>query len=70
MFQFFDQIIAFLETIVTFVVNMFSTLIYVFVFIFNGVSYVFTCIAYLPAWVMPFVAAVIGLSVVMFLINR
>lgn len=70
MFNFFDTIIAFLQTIVNFIGNFILTIIYVIDFIFEGVFYVFTIIAYLPPWVMAFVMAVIGFSVIMFLINR
>lgn len=70
MFDFFDLIISFLETVVSFVGNIFLTIIYVIDFIFEGVFYVFTIIAYLPPWVMAFVVAVISFSVIMFLINR
>lgn len=70
MFDFFDSIISFLETIVTFVVNTILTIIYVFEFILRGITYVFTIIAYLPPWVMSFVVAVIGFSVIMFILNR
>ena len=70
MFDFFDLIISFLETIVSFIGNMVLTIIYVIDFILEGVFYVFTIIAYLPPWLMAFVVAVISFSVIMFLINR
>lgn len=70
MFDFFDLIISFLETIVSFIGNMFLTIIYVIDFIIEGIFYVFTIIAYLPPWLMAFVVAVISFSVIMFLINR
>lgn len=70
MFDFFDIIISFLQTVVNFIANTILTIIYVIDFIFEGVFYVFTIIAYLPPWVMAFVVAVISFSVIMFLINR
>lgn len=70
MFKFFDTLISFLQTIVTFVANFILTIIYVISFVLKGVVYVFTIIAYLPPWVMAFVVAVIGFSVVLFIINR
>lgn len=70
MFNFFDTIISFLQTIVNFIGNTILTILYVIDFIFEGVFYVFTIIAYLPPWVMAFVVAVISFSVIMFLINR
>lgn len=70
MFKFFDTLISFLQTIVTFVASFMLTIIYVISFVLKGVVYVFTIIAYLPPWVMAFVVAVIGFSVVLFIINR
>ena len=70
MFKFFDIIISFLETVVSFIGNMFLTILYVIDFIFEGIFYVFTIVAYLPPWVMAFVIAVISFSVILFLINR
>lgn len=70
MFKFFDTLISFLQTVVTFVANFILTIIYVISFVLKGVVYVFTIIAYLPPWVMAFVVAVIGFSVVLFIINR
>ena len=70
MFNFFDTLISFLQTIVDFIGNFILTILYVIDFIFEGVIYVFTCIAYMPPWIMSFVVAVIGFSIVMFLINR
>ena len=52
MFKFFDIIISFLETVVSFIGNMFLTILYVIDFIFEGIFYVFTIVAYLPPWVM------------------
>lgn len=70
MFKFFDIIITFLTTIVNFVVNMILTIFYVIQFILKGVTYAFSCISYMPPFLMAFVMAVIGFSVVMVLINR
>lgn len=70
MFKFFDTLISFLQTIVTFVANFILTIIYVISFVLKGVVYVFTIVAYLPPWVMAFVVAVIGFSVVLFILNR
>lgn len=70
MFNFFDTIVSFLETIVHFIVNTILTILYVIDFIFEGVFYVFTIIAFLPPWITAFVVAVISFSVIMFLVNR
>lgn len=70
MFKFFEVIINLLEMVVGFVLNLFDMIIFVITFIAQGVVYATTCIMYLPPWVLPFVLAVIGFSVVMFIINR
>ena len=70
MFKFFDVIINLLEMVVGFVLNLFEMIIFVITFIAQGVVYATTCIMYLPPWVLPFVLAVVGFSVVMFIINR
>lgn len=70
MFKFFEIIITMLETVVGFVLNLFKMLGFIITFIAQGVVYAGTCIMYLPPWVLPFVLAVIGFSVVMFILNR
>ena len=70
MFKFFDVITSFLDTVVSFLSNFILAVIYVIDFIVEGVFYVFTIIAYLPPWLFAFVAAVVGYSVIMFIINR
>lgn len=70
MFKFFEIIITMLETVVGFVLNLFEMLGFIIAFIVQGVVYATTCIMYLPPWVLPFVLAVIGFSVVMFILNR
>lgn len=70
MFDFFDVIITMLDTVVGAVVKFFEMLLFIISFIAQGVVYAMSCIAFLPAWVLPFVLAVIGFSVVMFILNR
>ena len=70
MFKFFEIIITMLETVVGFVLNLFKMLGFIIAFIAQGAVYAGTCIMYLPPWVLPFVLAVIGFSVVMFILNR
>lgn len=67
---FFDTLIGFFETIVNFVLKFFEMLLFVITFIAQGFAYVVGILAYLPPWVLPFCLAVIGFSVVMFIINR
>lgn len=70
MFNFFDVIINFLSTIVGFVISLLEMLFYIIGFIAQGVVYAFACITYLPSWVLPFVMAAIGFSVIMIILNR
>lgn len=70
MFKFFDFLIGFFETIVNFIGHLVGGLIYIITFIAQGFTYVLTITAYLPPWILPFVLAVIGFSVVMFILNR
>lgn len=66
----FDTLIGFAETIVNFVLKFFEMLLFIITFIVQGFTYVVSILAYLPAWVLPFCIAVIGFSVVMFILNR
>lgn len=70
MFKFFDFFISIIEMIVHFIGSLFEMFIYVFEFIFEGFTYAVSAVAYLPPFAKPFVLAVIGFSVVMFIINR
>ena len=70
MFQFFDFIVNCIETIFGFLVNVADMLIYVCEFIIQGFGYIVGCFLFMPAWVLPFVMAVISFSVIMFIINR
>lgn len=70
MFQFFDVITGFLDIIVNFVVGLLKMIGYFILFVVQGFAYVLTITAYLPPWVLPFVVAVIGFSVIMLIINK
>lgn len=70
MFKFFDTIIDIISTIINFVINLFEMIGYMLGFIVQGVAWLTASVAYLPAWVLPFVTAVIAFSVIMFIINR
>lgn len=70
MFDFFDVILKYIDTVVSYVINMFQAVLYVFGFIAQGILYIGKILKVLPPWVLPFIFAVIGFSVVMFIINR
>lgn len=70
MFGFFDIIISLVQTVVGFITTVIEMIMYIFGFILNGIIYAFACIVYLPSWVLPFVTAVIGFSVIMFIIGK
>ena len=65
MFQFFDAVAGFVETVVGFIVNMIATLNIV-----RSVGWLVMCLSYLPPWMVGFVVVPISLAVVFQILNK
>ena len=59
MFQFFDAVAGFVETVVGFIVN-----------IVRSVGWLVMCLSYLPPWMVGFVVVPISLAVVFQILNK
>lgn len=70
MFQFFDAVAGFVETVVGFIVNMIATLVLVIVNIVRSVGWLVMCLSYLPPWMVGFVVVPISLAVVFQILNK
>lgn len=70
MFKFFEGIADLITTIVGYVVDFFTSLIVVVVRSVQAMAYVITVIGFLPAYVKVFVLAMIGVSLILFFINK
>lgn len=70
MFKFFEGIADLITTIVGYVVDFFTSLIVVVIRSVQAMAYVITVIGFLPAYVKVFVLAMIGVSLILFFINK
>ena len=70
MFKFFEGIADLITTIVGYVVDFFTSLIVVVVRAVQAMVYVVTVVGYLPAYVKVFILAMIGVSLILFFINK
>lgn len=70
MFKFFEGIADLITTIVGYVVDFFTSLIAVVVRAVQAMVYVVTVVGFLPAYVKVFVLAMIGVSLILFFINK
>lgn len=70
MFKFFTSIANLIHTIVTFVVSFFTNLAIVIVRSIQALAYVVEVIALLPTYVKVYILAMIGVSAILFVINK
>ncbi len=70
MFQFFDMITKFIGTAVNMVLDTFKMLVYVIGFIVQGFTYLFTCVAMLPAFIQAFIIVLVAYSVIITILNK
>lgn len=70
MFKFFDVIISLIEHVVNMVLSSFKIIIYVFGFIGQGLAYMFSCVALLPAFIQAFLIVIIAYSVLITVLNK
>lgn len=70
MFDFFDQVIGFIETVFTFFLNMVQSLIQAITFMSNGVTFSLMMVGYMPAIIGTAITIFIAIYVLKFLIGR
>ena len=70
MFKFFDVIINMLSTVVDLVVSFFQMIVYIFTFIGQGVFYMGTISAVLPAFIGAFVTVAVAYIVIITILNH
>ena len=70
MFQFFNYVIDFIQSIIAFIGNIIAGIIEAFLLLPKGVAYVFSALAYMPTVVVPFMLASLALMVTFFIINH
>ncbi len=70
MFKFFDVIINMLSTVVDLVVSFFQMIVYIFTFVGQGVVYLGTISAVLPAFVSAFVTVAVAYIVIITILNH
>jgi len=70
MFKFFAGIASLITTVVNFVVQFFVSLITVITRTVQALAYVLVAVGWLPLYVKTFVLAMIGVSVLLFFINK
>lgn len=70
MFKFFESIAGLITTIIDFVVNAVTSLIVVLVRCVQALAYMITVITLLPAYVKVYILAMLGVSVILFVINK
>lgn len=70
MFKFFEGIADLITTIVGYVVDFFTSLFAVVVRAVQAMVYVVTVVGFLPTYVKVFVLAMIGVSLILFFINK
>lgn len=70
MFKFFAGISSIIDTVVNYVVSFFASLAVVLIRSIQALAYVLEVIALLPMYVKVYVLAMIGVSAILFVINK
>lgn len=70
MFNFFTSIANFITTIVNYVISFFTSLIVVIMRAVQALAYLVMVIGLLPSYLKVFVLAMIGVSAILFVINK
>lgn len=70
MFKFFQGIANIIDTVVNYVVSFFVNLAVVLVRSIQALAYVLEVIALLPAYVRVYILAMIGVSAILFVLNK
>lgn len=70
MFQFFDGLVSLISSIISFVINFFAGLLNLFKMMAESLVFITECIGYLPPFLIVFVTAIIGFSIILMIINH
>lgn len=70
MFKFFTGIANIIDTVVNYVVSFFTNLAVVLIRSIQAFAYVLEVIALLPAYVKVYILAMIGVSAILFVLNK
>lgn len=70
MFQFFNSVAAIFSTVVNFIINAIEMVFIVVINVGRGIVWLFACLAYLPSWLVSFVAVPLAFAVVTQIINK
>ena len=70
MFNFFASIANLVSTVVNYVISFFTSLIVVLVRVAQAMVYVVQVIAFLPSYVKVYILAMVGVSAILFVINK
>lgn len=70
MFNFFTSIANFISTAVNYIVSFFTSLVVVLVRAFQALTYLVVVIGLLPSYLKVFVLAMIGVSAILFVLNK
>lgn len=70
MFKFFAGIADIIATVVSYFVTFFETLIVILTRSVQALAYVVTVIGYSPAYVKAYILAMIGVSAILFILNK
>nr|DAF65736.1 MAG TPA: hypothetical protein [Inoviridae sp.] len=70
MFKFFESIASAFTILVDFIINLVQMLVMVVINVGKGIAWLFTCLTYLPPWLVAFVAVPISLAVIFQILNK
>lgn len=70
MFNFFTSIANFIETVVNYVISFFTSLMVLILRAIQALAYLVVVIGLLPSYLKVFVFAMIGVSAILFVINK
>lgn len=70
MFNFFTSIANLIETVITFVISFFTSLIAVIGRAVQALAYIVVMIGLMPNYVRVFILAMVGVSAILFVINK
>lgn len=70
MFKFFQGIASIIDTVVNYVVSFFTNLAVVLLRSIQALAYVLEVIALLPMYVKVYILAMIGVSAILFVLNK
>lgn len=70
MFAFFDGLVNFISTIISFIINFIAGLAQFLLMLEQSMAYIFICVGFMPPFVLVFINAIIALAIIMQIINH